>query len=51
MPTMRGDLSGLVYAAIADPANPSFLVFVGATLLAVGRVAAIRRRFPRLPFP
>ena len=51
MPTMRDDLSGFVYAAITDPANPSFLVFVGATLLEVGRVAAIRRRFPRLPFP
>lgn len=46
---MRADLVAFVYAASADPTNVSFLLFVAATLAALGRVVVVRRRLHPLP--
>ena len=47
---MREDLGAFMHDARVDPTNPSFLLFIGATLVALGRVAFVRRRL-RLPLP
>lgn len=50
MPAMCEDLGAFMHGAAANPTNPAFLLFVGATLVALGRVALVRRRLRR-PLP
>jgi len=47
---MLGDLGAFVDNAAVDPTNLPFLLFVGATLAALGRIGFVRRRLGQ-PFP
>src|SRR5436309_1278252 len=47
---MLGDLGAFVDSTAVDPTNLPFLLFVGATLAALGRIGFVRRRLGRL-FP
>lgn len=50
VPAMREDLGTFMHGAAVDPTNVSFLLFVGATLAALGRIVVVRRRLRR-PLP
>ncbi len=50
VPALREDLGAFMHGAAVDPTNVSFLLFVGATLAALGRTVFIRRRLRR-PLP
>ena len=50
MPVMLGDLGAFVGSTAVDPTNLPFLLFVGATLAALGRIGSVRRRLGQ-PFP
>lgn len=43
MSAVHEDLAAFVHGGIADPTNPSFLLFVGTTLVGLGRVVFVRR--------
>ena len=47
---MCEDLGAFMHGAGVDPTNPSFLLFIGATLVALGRVVFVRRCL-RVPLP
>ena len=50
IPVMLGDFGAFVDSAAVDPTNLPFLLFVGATLAALGRIGFVRRRLGQ-PFP
>lgn len=50
MPAIREDLEAFTRGTAADPTNLSFLLFVGMTLIALGRVVVVRQRL-RHPLP
>ena len=50
VPVMREDLETLMHGAAVEPTSLSFLLFVGATLAALGRIVVVRRRLSR-PLP
>lgn len=47
---LHEDLRTFMHGAAADPTSPSFLLFVGMTLVALGRVVLVRQRLRR-PLP
>jgi micrococcal nuclease len=49
VPDMHKELEDFIRGAAADPTNPSFLLFVGMTLVALGRVALARWRWHSFP--